>query len=448
MEDLIFTLLVLMVGVGIHQAVLRMNAASFERRYLNYSFAAHLAASVGLILVYKYYYTEGGDMIAYHYYGVPIADALRYDFGAISPEVVKLGLHADNSLPFEVVGTDSTGTMQAVAVWLLFLLGNSLFAAAMAITIASYVAKVMIYRALRAGFPPEQHPVVLIASVLSPSAIIWTSALLKEPVLMVFFGPVFLALRWILDGRRLVAASVLGATGGYAIALLKPYVLLTLVIAGGVWLVWARILKTRGSVVVKPVYLGLAAGLVLGGFTVVSTLAPSMSPDAISERMTFQRRVSAMDAGRSSFYLEGPGADPDASDRSRSLTSQLAIAPLALVTALFRPVIFEARRAMQFLNAIEMTWMTILFIQVIRRNSLAGLVRRLTASPTLMFCLAFALVLALGTGLSTANLGTLSRYRAPMMPFFLLLLLVLRQPEAATVAAPRAVPADLTTSRA
>lgn len=448
MEDLIFTLLVLMVGVGIHQAVLRAHSASFERRFLNYSFAAHIAASVGLILVYKYYYTEGGDMIAYHYYGVPIADALRYDFAAIGPEVLKLGVHADNSLPFEVVGTDSTGTMQAVAVWLLFLFGNSLFASAMAITIASYVAKVLIYRALRAGFSPEQHPLVLVAAVLSPSAIIWTSALLKEPVLMVFFGPVFLALRWILEGRRLFAAAVLGGVGGYAIALLKPYVLLTLVIAGSIWILWARILRTRGSVVVKPVYLGLSAALVLGGFTVVSTLAPSMSPDAISERMTFQRRVSALDAGRSSFYLEGPGADPDATDSSRSLTSQLAIAPLALVTALFRPAIFEARRAMQFLNAIEMTWMTLLFIQLLRRNTVAGLVRRITASPTLMFCLAFALALALGTGLSTANLGTLSRYRAPMMPFFLLLLLVLRQPEKAAAPSPGAVPAALTTSQA
>lgn len=70
------------------------------------------------------------------------------------------------------------------------------------------------------------------------------------------------------------------------------------------------------------------------------------------------------------------------------------------------------------------------------------LVRRVTANPALMFSIVFVLVLGLGTGLSTANLGTLSRYRAPMMPFFLLLLLVLREPESKTLASPK-----LTTAR-
>jgi hypothetical protein len=68
---------------------------------------------------------------------------------------------------------------------------------------------------------------------------------------------------------------------------------------------------------------------------------------------------------------------------------------------------------------------------MMRRNRWTDLVRRVTANPALMFCFIFVLVLAMGTGLSTANLGTLSRYRAPMMPFFLLLLLILREPEKA-----------------
>ncbi|GMU60888.1 MAG: hypothetical protein AMXMBFR34_26510 [Myxococcaceae bacterium] len=449
MEELIFTLLVLAVGVAIHQVVLRLHSASFERRYLSFSFAAHVAAAIGLVLVYRYYYTEGGDMISYHYYGVPIADALRYDFGAVAPEVVKMALHLDNTLPFDVVGVGSTGTMQAVTVWLLFLLGNSLFASALFIAIAAYGAKVLIYRALRPGFAASQHPLVLLAAVLSPSAVVWTSALLKEPVLMVLFGPVFLGLRWILEGRRLVLAITVSALGGYAIALLKPYVLLTLVIAGGIWILWARIIRARGAVIVRPLYLGVAAAIILGGVTVVSALVPGMSPDTISESMTYQRRVSAGEAGRSNFYLEGRDVDPQAAqEEGRSLRSQLTVAPLALVTALFRPFLFESLRVMQLLNAIEMTWMMILFIQVLRRNSLLGLLKRLTASPTLMFCFAFTLVLALGTGLSTANLGALSRYRAPMMPFFLLLLLILRVPEKSTAPTTNPVPAPLTTSRA
>ena len=45
----------------------------------------------------------------------------------------------------------------------------------------------------------------------------------------------------------------------------------------------------------------------------------------------------------------------------------------------------------------------------------------------LTFCAVFVLTFAVAVGLSTLNLGTLSRYRIPMMPFFTVLLFVLGQ---------------------
>ena len=445
MEDVIFTLLVLAVGGGIHQVVLRLHPASFERRYFTLSFAAHAAAAFALILVYRYYYTEGGDMNGYYSFGVEIAEALRYDFGNFAPELVRLAMHSEHHFPFDVGGGGSTGTMQAVAATLLFLLGNSFYAAAVAVALASYLSKVLIYRALRGAFDREVHPAVALAVLLSPSGIVWTSALLKEPIIMVFLGPLVLAIHWLISGRRLALAFFVGAACIWPIVLIKPYVLIALILAGGVWILWSRVLKSRGSLVVKPLYFVLAFAVMLGGFALVSALVPSLSPDKLSESMAQQRHAAASIEGGSNFELGEPGAAK--STESGGVVRQLALAPLALFTALFRPLIFEARRALQFLNAIEMTWMAILFVQVVRRNSLAALLRRTTASPTLMFCLAFTLVLALGTGMSTANLGALSRYRAPMMPFFLLLLLVLRQPEKdAASTGPAAI--RLTTSEA
>jgi len=434
MEDLIFAPLVLLIGFGIHQVVLRQHPRSFEQRLLNRSFVAHMAAGIGLILVYTYYYTRGGDMISYHRLGVPIAEALRYDFGQVFPEVWALFVHTEYRLPLDPVGLGSTGTMQAIAVGLLFFLGNSIYGAALLVSVFSYVAKVLIYRSLRSEFPDSLHEKVLFASVLSPTGIVWTCALLKEPVLMVFFGPAFLGLKWILDGRRIFGGIVLLAIGGAVILLIKPYVLIALALAGGVWIFWARTLRSKGNIIVKPAYFLVAGGIVLLGFTVVSNFFPSLSPDKVAESMQYQRRASANEEGGSNFYLEGRDAPPTEAPQE-GLISQVAIMPVALVTALFRPFIFESFSVMQFLNAIEMTWLTVLFAQMLRRNRLTDLLRRLTANPALMFCLVFVLVLAMGTGLSTANLGALSRYRAPMMPFFLLLLIILREPEKALAGA-------------
>ncbi len=48
-------------------------------------------------------------------------------------------------------------------------------------------------------------------------------------------------------------------------------------------------------------------------------------------------------------------------------------------------------------------------------------------SPLLLFCIAFVGSFAVCVGLATSNLGSLSRYRVPMMPFYATLLLVLLQ---------------------
>jgi hypothetical protein len=435
MEDIAFSALIVLVGLAVHQGVSR-GRESGERLLLTIGFFAHVVAGVAQVLVYRYYYA-GGDILAYQFFGVPIAEAMRSDFASIFPETVKVFFHSNDAhLPYPIIGFGSTGTMSMVAVWLLFLFGDSLYAASLAIAVPSFFSKVLIYHALREDFAPGHRRMVLAAVVLVPTAVFWTSTLLKEPVMMVFFGPVCFAVRLIVSGRRmLLAAAVLGVCGT-VVALLKAYVLMSVAGAAMLWIVWARVLKSRGSVAVKPIYLGLAIVMGMFGVTFADNFLRKSSSGGWVESMAYQRRVSANEAGGSNFYLEDPNTEVDA---PISLASQLALTPIALVTALFRPFVFEARNVMQFLNSLETAWLLWLFVRVIRRNGAAGTVARVTASPVLMFCLAFTVALAIGTGLSTANLGALSRYRAPMIPFFVVLLLSLSRAESAAAATePRA----------
>lgn len=426
MVDFLFTAIALLGGLLVHQVVLRSHQRPFEQRLLTRSFTLHMVSAIALIFVYQYYY-GGGDMFAYQLFGIPITEALRSDFEIVAPQVWALFVHGEYTLPIYSLGVGSTGTMQAITVALLFLLGNSIFAAAIAISTGSYVAKVFIYRAIRPEFPESAHERALFASTLSPTAIVWTCALLKEPVLMVFLGPAFVGLRWFLDGRRVPTALAMMAVSGWCVALVKPYVLIAFGLGAGAW-IFARTLKARGNLLVKPIYVLAAAAAVVLGFLIASSFYPGLSPDQLTEAMKSQRHASAQEVGGSNFTLEEPEA-PSASEPEPGFFSELRLVPLALITAFFRPFLFESFSPLQFLNSIEMTWLTVLFIQVVRRNSWSGLIQRVMSNPALVFSLTFCLVLALGTGLSTANLGTLSRYRAPMMPFFLLLLLTLRQRE-------------------
>lgn len=424
MEDVIFAPLVLFVGFGIHAAVLRQHSAA-EGRLLTGSFALHLAAGIGQVLLTKYYF-GGGDMLLYWETGVPMADALRSDFTYFAPAIMEGFFRADEfSAPVEFMpGGGSTTSMSAVAIWILFLLGNSLYAAVLLVSVFSYLSKVLLYRAIRTEFPEHLRRYVLIGLALLPTAVFWSSALLKEPIIMTALGPLVLGLRWLLARHRQGLAVVMIVMSATVVSLIKPYVLMALSIAAAVFYFWSR-LFSKDSAALKPFAI-ITAGLIgAGGFVMGNRyFVKAENEDAVSS-FSKQRQVGYGVEGGSNFSIELGPPQEDAS-ANRSVISELALAPIALFTALFRPLIFEARNAVQLANAIEATALLVIFIQIIRRRGWRGLINAVRASPTLMFCAIFTLALAVGTGLSTTNMGTLSRYRAPMMPFFFTLLLVLR----------------------
>jgi hypothetical protein len=425
MEDFLFTPIVLLVGAAIHLAVLRIHRPD-EGRLLTVSFAAHVVSAIVQVLLVLYYFKGGGDMLSYFSYGVPLAEALRADFPRFAPELLKAFLQFDEFfLPSEIFGTSSTQSMSAAAAFFLFLVGDSLYAAATAVGVMSYVSQVMLFHALRQYFAPAQRRLVLVGTTLLPSAVFWSSALLKEPLIMSALGPAILGLHWLAQGRRRAAALLLIFPSAVVMAVLKPYILMTLSVSASIFYLWSRFSAARTAhlkpfAVVTAVAIG-ASGLILGNryFT-------KGESDSAAAALAGQRQAGYEVEGGSNFRLEAPESaaqDPT----KRSLAAEFALAPFALVTAFFRPALFEARNAVQFANALEATYLLFLFVQVLRRRGWRATVSEIRRSPAMMFCVVFSCALALGTGLATTNLGTLSRYRTPMMPFFFTMLLVLRQ---------------------
>jgi hypothetical protein len=422
MSDVLFTLLVVMLGIMVHTALLRRNTDS-ERRLMNFSFGAHLLSGVAQILLYVYYY-GGGDMTAYYEFGVPIAQLLRHDFATFFPETVSAFLHQPFELPFFLLGEGSTGSMSVVAVWLLFLFGDSFWASAIFVSIMSCFAKFSIYEFLKLEFPQHALRPVLIGATLAPSAVFWTSALLKEPIALCGFGPFFVGLRWLAQGRNHVSAITFIGLGSVLVWSVKPYVLVALLTSSVLFFVWRRLAR-RGQFQIRPTYLALGFGTLVVGFVLANRFLGVRENTSVLSSMAYQRRVSAMESGGSNFTFDEENAD-DITASEVSLGSQLLLVPVALGTAFYRPFIFEVRSPVQALNGFETLWLSILTIQLLRSRGLGSLLRSILSSPTLLFCLIFSLILAVGTGLSTANLGTLSRYRAPMIPFFVTLLLSLK----------------------
>lgn len=421
MEDFIFTPIVLAVGLAIHAMVLRFHTPA-EGRLLTASFALHVASGVAQVLLVLYYFPGGGDMLGYYREGVAFASLLRADFLEFAPRLGLAFLQQEVQLPFDIFGGASTGSMTAASSFILFLTGDSLYASVQLVALGAYVSQVMLFRALRTGVSAEQREPLLMGLLLLPSAVFWSSALLKEPLVFCALGPLILALQWLATGKRRVTAVLIGLPAVITIAVIKPYVLIALSIGAAIYYLTVRF-QSR-TVALRPFAIVTAIGLSFGGITLASRFFAKAESESTAAALAAQRRVGYDIEGGSNYQLDRP--DDDVSQRSAA--QELALAPIALITAFYRPFLFEARNAVQLVNALEATVLLVITVQLVRRRKWRGVLREIRSSPVLAFCASFALVLAVGTGLATSNLGTLSRYRAPMMPFFFALLMVLRQP--------------------
>jgi hypothetical protein len=98
-------------------------------------------------------------------------------------------------------------------------------------------------------------------------------------------------------------------------------------------------------------------------------------------------------------------------------------APQAINVALFRPYLWEVRNPLMFISAIEsfVILLFTLYVFFVQRHVFF----KMLLDPNVIFCLLFCLTFAFAVGISTYNFGTLSRYRIPMLPFYVMALVLM-----------------------
>ena len=386
-----------------------------ERQLIWAGWALQIACSIALVVVIRDVYRYG-DVLTYGVYGKVLADLMWADFAKYAPEVVKLGLHLDVSLPFAVSGEGgTTGSMSAIAAFWAFFLAGSLQASCTAMGVVALVSKVAMYRSLRDAFDPGLRPGILTAFVLIPTVAFWSGGIVKESVAMSALCVLVCAMRYV-DAGKLARGLAWAALGATVLGLVKPYILFAFVLAVGTWFYARRAIARSGRVTVRPAYAVVAIALAVAAVYGLGLIFPSFGLDNLSDGLARQQELGSQARGGSYSQLTD--------STSRTLAGQLAFAPIALLSALFRPMVFEVRNGLMAVNAIETSAALWLFLRPILKRGPRVVWRAITTDAFLVFCAVFVVVFGIAVGLVTSNLGTLSRYRVPLMPFFAMFVLV------------------------
>jgi len=250
-------------------------------------------------------------------------------------------------------------------------------------------------------------PLLLFAAInLWPSQLFWTSALMKEPLVMIGIA-VSLGTALRIKEKASALAFLLLAVGIWLTLFSKFYIGIALCFPLFAFLLGKEILSIRKSFL----NYGVAFCMLLLSAWGIGKLIPRFDiPMIISAKQhAFHNVANATKAG-SAFYI---------TELEPALASMLRLSPEGLVNSLLRPFPQDADGMMEWAAVAE----NILFISVL----LFLLVKMNRKSPN--FSLAFSLVLfgliILVLGGITVNIsGALVRYKMPAIPYLTLALLM------------------------
>jgi hypothetical protein len=410
---------VLIITIGALAAVVACWGLGSRERFLALvAFAIHVIASFVQTWLHEVYYAGVSDAVGYQYAGQALAKILALDFWTFIPEVLKLGLHLESSLPSETFGEgSSTGTMSALAGLFEYITGSSsLLSLCLVTTWISWFGQLCWYRVGREALPGCDRTAAMVGFVFVPSVIFWGSAFAKEAITMGAFGLLGLSTYRVLRNGRL--AYFFGIIFGITVvAAIKPYTLLPFVLACSTFFYFDRANRVGRAAHLRPLYVLVAILLSMSGVAALGSAFPEYSSSNIAQTVSTQQDAWEESGGGSTISRVG--------GQSLSVMQELELVPVALFNSLLRPTIFDVNNGPSFGAAIETTAVAVAIFLLFDQKS--GVMRTVLSSPLLASSVVFIVVFGAAVGLTTSNLGSLSRYRVPMMPFFATVLLVLHQ---------------------
>ena len=170
--------------------------------------------------------------------------------------------------------------------------------------------------------------------------------------------------------------------------------------------------KGIGKIIIVP-FLILIFGV--GGFYTISNLSELMGVYGDVDTAIQHAQIIQQDLLRESQYGSN---NYDLGNIDGSFGGMISIAPLAIFTALYRPLFWEIGSPLMVISVAENTILILFTFYILLRTNIFKLIRIVLNEPILLYAFVFSLLFAFGVGIAGTNFGALVRYKIPLVPFF------------------------------
>jgi hypothetical protein len=256
------------------------------------------------------------------------------------------------------------------------------------------------------------HIGLVVACFLLPSILIWTSAPMKEGLLVTGLGLFLHYTMKSLHERFTVSSLIIIVLSAVLIFFQKFYVLASML--PGLFIYFWATKQERPSLMTKSL-------VVLTIFAVGVLLLGSFSTDMDILSMLARKQHDFINHG----LATGSQSMLPVMTLDGSIRSFVSSAPYALYTSVLAPSIYLKGGWLGLVANVEnlVILSSLLLALLHRRKSLSDFL------PTILLCLLFVLILFLLIGWTTPVLGAMVRYRTPALPFILVTALLIADPE-------------------
>lgn len=270
---------------------------------------------------------------------------------------------------------------------------------------------------------PHLHKQFAIAILYLPTFVFWSSGILKDPICTGAIGWITYSLYEIFYKKKnLILNAAIIFVAGYLLYAIKVYILISYVPFFILYLVLKNVTLVKSRIMRVAFVLGLIIATVALFTTVMEQLTGSLEnyggTDITKNISIYQKAYAEQEDASSSFSL---GVEFDG-----TTSSLIKIAPAAIVATLYRPFIWESKKISTLLSSLESLAFMLFTLFVLYHAGPVNFVRSILKDPVIMYCFLFAILFALFVGATTANFGTLVRYKIPCMPFYLIALFLIQ----------------------
>jgi hypothetical protein len=279
---------------------------------------------------------------------------------------------------------------------------------------------IRIFKTFYYYYPLAKRELAL-AALFLPSVGFWSAGLLKDTICFGCVGFIIYGVLNVFIRKRKMGSSLFWiALSSYLLYNIKTYIFLVLLLAIilGIFAETNKLIKEktlRQVFAFMTFVIGIAAGyFMVQYFTSQETL----------KQYQLDNLISAAENQRYNYLITDQMLEQKTSYYSINASNPFLLVVNSIGATFYRPFPWEIRSAAAVLSTVEALTFIILTVNLFYKKGIARPFREIFKDPRILMCFIFAFVFAIGVGAATANFGTLSRYKIPCMPFYMIMLLL------------------------